>query len=113
MVLGRKTTSLFLAAAAATANAQSCSVNDLKVDYPAPKAADGWSYRLVARNLAKPRSILFDSDGHLIVLDAGEGIYRFGIDKDEGGTCLSLGDKQTLLENKDVSVTHPRPGSIQ
>ncbi|KAI6778990.1 L-sorbosone dehydrogenase-like protein [Emericellopsis cladophorae] len=103
MIPGSRSTSLLLAAAAATAHAQSCSVNDLTVDYPAPEAADGWSYRLVARDLTKPRSILFDSDGHLIVLDAGEGIYRFGIDQDEGGTCLSLGDKETLLENEDLN----------
>lgn len=81
--------------------ADSCS-NTLKVDYPAPVAADGWSYRLVATGFTKPRGILFDNDGGLIVVDSGVGLAHLAL-KDEGGTCVSVEKKTTLVESEDVS----------
>lgn len=93
---------------AAAANAQSCGYNNLEVDYPAPEAADGWSYRLVAKDLTKPRGILFDSEGALIVVDSGAGLVRFTLE-DEGGTCVSVGEKTTLIEDEDVSTPNLPP----
>jgi glucose/arabinose dehydrogenase len=92
------TLSLLLIAGAV---AQTCESNQLKVSYPAPIAADGWEYRLVAQGMKKPRSLLFDSDGALIVLDAGVGILRFTL-QDNGGSCVSVAQNATLLANKDV-----------
>jgi glucose/arabinose dehydrogenase len=93
------TLSLLLIAGAV---AQTCESNQLKVSYPAPIAADGWEYRLVAQGMKKPRSLLFDSDGALIVLDAGVGILRFSL-QDDGGSCVSVARNATLLANKDVT----------
>ena len=89
-------------AAAALVGAQSCSNNDLSVSYPAPKAHSDWSYRLVARDLTKPRTILFDTSDNLLVLDAGEGIFQLSLD-DEGGTCLSVDEKTTILQDEDLN----------
>ncbi|KAK7223527.1 hypothetical protein V2G26_011530 [Clonostachys chloroleuca] len=93
------TLSLLLIAGAV---AQTCESNQLKVSYPAPIAADGWEYRLVAQGMKKPRSLLFDSDGALIVLDAGVGILRFTL-QDSGGSCVSVAQNATLLANKDLN----------
>lgn len=82
--------------------AQSCSNNDQSVSYPAPKAHSDWSYRLVATNLTKPRTILFDTSNNLLVLDAGAGIVHFTFD-DQGDTCLSVDQKTTLLEDEDLN----------
>lgn len=93
--------------AATTARAQdSCSSNTLSVSYPAPVAASGWEYRLVAQNLTRPRGILFDSDGALLVVDRGAGILRFEIE-DNGGTCVSVGEPTTLTDDGDVSPLPP------
>lgn len=104
--------SLLLAASSAHAQS-SCSSNDLTVSYPAPVAASGWEYRLVAQNLTRPRGILFDSDGGLLVVDRGAGILRFSIE-DNGGTCVSVGEPKTLTNDEDVShdLSLPTQGSV-
>ncbi len=78
----------------------------LTVSYPAPVVASGWEYRLVAQNLTRPRGILFDSLGGLLVVDRGAGILRFPVD-DNGLLCLSLGEPVTLTDNEDVSLPPP------
>lgn len=98
------TGSLMLAAAASARAQDDCTSNKLTVSYPAPVAASGWEYRLVAQNLTRPRGILFDSDGALLVIDRGAGILRFEVD-DNGGTCVSVGEPTTLTDDEDVSTS--------
>lgn len=81
---------------------QSCDSNTLEVSYPKPTAADGWSYRLVAQDLRKPRGIVFDSEGGLLVIDQGAGLAHFSLE-DNGGTCVSVSKKTALMDNEDVS----------
>ena len=69
--------------------------------YDLPVAAGDWSYRLVAVGLSRPRSILFDTNGSLLVVDSGVGIVRLTLD-DRGGTCLAVKDKKTLISSKEV-----------
>lgn len=91
--------------------ADSCS-NTLAVSYPAPKAADGWTYRLVADGFTKPRGLVFDKDGALLVVDSGSGLLHLTF-KDDGGDCVSL-DKQTTLIDNDKVCCHycyPHPFS--
>ena len=92
---------VILLAATDSAIAQSCS-NDKSTKYQDPVVADGWSYGLVANDLRNPRGIAFDDDGHLLVIDRGEGIVRFELEN-EGGTCVSVKDKHTIVEDDDVS----------
>ena len=98
---------LLTAAQAALVSAQSCNSNNLSVSYPAPVAADGWNYRLVAEGLTRPRGILFDSTDGLVVVDAGHGLVHLSL-KDEGGTCVSVAKKTTLVENENASSSHYR-----
>ncbi|KAK3177697.1 hypothetical protein K4F52_009545 [Lecanicillium sp. MT-2017a] len=86
---------------AGTATAADCS-NNLKVDYPAPVAAKGWTYQLVAQNFTKPRGIAFDKDGGLLVIDSGAGLVHLKL-KDDGDTCVSVDERKTLLESEDLN----------
>jgi glucose/arabinose dehydrogenase len=48
--------------------------------------ADGWKYTLIGAGLNKPRSLLFDTEGHLLVLQAGLGLTAHTIGADG---CIS------------------------
>lgn len=71
--------------------------NDIK-----PTAASGYRFGLVATGLTKPRSIVFDPTGGLLVLQSGEGVTRLSF-QDGGGTCLSVATKKNVLQDRDVS----------
>ena len=62
-------------------------------------AAEGWKYTLLATGLSKPRSLLFDTEGHLLVLEAGKGLTAHTID---GNGCIS--ESTTVIEN--VQLNH-------
>jgi glucose/arabinose dehydrogenase len=97
--------SAFAAGAAlvlASSASADCS-NQLKVDYPAPVAAEGWSYQLVAKEFNKPRGIAFDKDGSLLVVDSGNGLVHLTFN-DEGDTCVSVDQRKTLLESEEVYI---------
>ncbi|KAH6682404.1 hypothetical protein F5X68DRAFT_277451 [Plectosphaerella plurivora] len=81
--------------------AEACS-NTLEPDYSAPIAGDGWSYRLVTKDLLSPRSILVDGRGALLVLDAGSGIKRLVL-KDDGGTCVSRQDGSDVVRSSELN----------
>ena len=68
-----------------------------------PELAPGWAGQLVVNGLTKPRSIVFDSDGRLLVLDSGVGVRRLELE-DNGGTCLSVKENEALIEDKEVSL---------
>ncbi|EMT74491.1 hypothetical protein ACKRZS_005165 [Fusarium odoratissimum] len=84
------------------ASAQQCNLKTLKTSYPAPVTEDNWSYGIIANELRRPRGILFDSEGALIVIDSGNGIIHFELD-DEGGTCLQVRKKTTLLKKDNLN----------
>lgn len=88
------------------ASAQQCNFKTLKSSYPAPVTDDNWNYSIIANELRRPRGILFDSEGALIVIDSGNGIIHFELD-DEGGTCLQVKKKTTLLKKNNVSYSCP------
>lgn len=81
--------------------AQTCS-NKLNVTYPAPVAASGWEYRLIANGLTRPRGITFDVDGGLLVVQSGVGLTHLTLD-DDGGTCLTVTSNKTLIADPNVS----------
>lgn len=92
----------FLLVLAGSATADTCTQNRLHTTYPAPVAADGWSYRLIAHGLQRPRSILFDDSGALLVLESGKGVTRLTFD-DSGGSCLGVKEHKTVVANAAVS----------
>lgn len=85
---------------AATAAAQPCD-NGLTPDYSAPVVGSGWSYQLIANGLDRPRSIIVDEQGALLVLDAGAGVKRLTFD-DDGPICLSRRDEKVVVESAEV-----------
>lgn len=54
---------------------------------PLPSVAAGYVVRLVANGLTLPRSIKFDNNGHLIVVESGKGVTALTL-KDSGGGCI-------------------------
>lgn len=88
------------------ASAQQCNFKTLETSYPAPATDSNWNYSITANELRRPRGILFDSEGALVVIDSGNGIIHFELD-DEGGTCLQVKKKTTLLKKNNVSYSCP------
>ncbi|TVY15574.1 L-sorbosone dehydrogenase [Lachnellula arida] len=82
--------------AAATANC------NLKPSYPAPVGSNGWSAQLVAQNLTRPRGIIFDSAGNLLVVQQGAGIVHL-VFNDGGTTCLEVAKKTTLIDSPSLN----------
>lgn len=73
--------------------------------YPAPVVAAGWQAQLIATGLSTPRSILFDSNGHLLVVQSGQGVVNLEL-ADNGGICVSVAHKTYMINSTDVSI-HP------
>lgn len=82
-------------------SAQSVTCN-LEPGYAAPVMADGWESRLIVNGLRRPRSILFDTEGALLVVEQQTGIRHLRL-ADGNGTCLSVQDETTLVQDSAVS----------
>lgn len=101
----RRLTTLF--SIAYTASAQStvssaCS-STIAPQNAAPLVAPGFRVEVVANNLTRPRSIQFDSEGALLVVEQTQGIRRIRLTGD--GTCVRQdGDVQTVIDNTNVSA---------
>lgn len=61
-------------------------------------AAAGWSYTLLATGLSRPRSVLFDTEGHLLVLEAGKGLTAHTIGSNG---CIST--SKTVIQNNQLN----------
>ncbi|KAK3401946.1 hypothetical protein B0T20DRAFT_346317 [Sordaria brevicollis] len=70
--------------------------------YPAPVVRDGYEARLVATGLKKPRSVIIDSKGGLLVVEAGKGITHLTI-KNDGWPCLSVEKTTSLVSMSDLN----------
>ncbi|KAK7931366.1 soluble quino protein glucose dehydrogenase [Apiospora marii] len=90
-----------LFAATAAAQQYGC-LNVLKPSYQAPVVGSGWTAQLVAKDLKDPRGIIFDTKGHLLVVEQESGIKRLTFD-DKGGTCLVQSGSETIVGNKDLN----------
>lgn len=81
--------------------AQTCS-NTLRPRYNNPVVAGGWAFRLVANGFTRPRGIIFDQSGALLVVDSRVGIVRLTL-TDDGGTCLSVKTKTTVVNAPELN----------
>ncbi|KAF4990128.1 hypothetical protein FGRMN_8656 [Fusarium graminum] len=90
-------TSTFLLSLLSITSAQECKFRSLNTSYPAPVTAPNWEYSVIANKLRRPRGLVFDTEGALLVIDSGNGIVRFELE-DGGGTCLQVKKKTTLLK---------------
>lgn len=85
-----------------TAVAATCATT-LKSSYPAPIVSDGWEAQLIVQGLSAPRSILFDSNGGLLVVQQGAGIVHL-VFNDSGSTCLEVSKKTYLINSTAVRI---------
>lgn len=77
----------------------SCSA--VSPSYAAPVVASGWEARLIANQFLTPRSIIFDSNGRLLVVQSGHGIVVLEV-TDSGGACVTVTKRSSLIESTDV-----------
>lgn len=81
-------------------SAQTVTCN-LTPDYTAPVAATGWESKLIVTGLSRPRSILFDSEGALLIVQARTGILHLRL-ADGNGTCLRVAEQSELVTDPQV-----------
>lgn len=103
----RKSLHLFLCLAytttrAVSAPAASSCVSALQPSYPAPSLAPGYKAQLIATNLTKPRGLIVDSIGHLLVVQQGVGITSLRIDG-HGNDCLKVSHGVDVVRNANLS----------
>ena len=88
------------AQAASTPATASCPV--LQPSYPAPSLAPGYKAQLIARNLTKPRGLIVDNAGRLLIVEQGVGVSSLSIK--EQGPCLIPSPKSEVVRN--ANLTH-------
>src|SRR5438046_4674520 len=93
-----------LAPVAAQSSTTTCSA--LKPSYSAPSIASGYLAAPIATGLFKPRGIIFDTEGRILVVQQGRGIVGLTLN-DGGGTCMSVKENKELVQDKKVG------GSVQ
>ncbi|CAK7214391.1 hypothetical protein SBRCBS47491_002127 [Sporothrix bragantina] len=86
-----------LAVASADSSSSTCPTI-LMPSYDLPVVGNGWTAQLIASGLTSPRRLLFDSNGSLLVVEAGKGVTRLTL-TDYGGTCLVVANKTTVIAN--------------
>jgi glucose/arabinose dehydrogenase len=90
------------AIASAQSTTQTCSTT-VSPKNAAPSVASGWDVKVVATGLTKPRGIIFDNSGHLLVVQRGKGIASLSL-TDDGGSCVRAGDPVDVIEDSTVGV---------
>lgn len=81
----------------------SCSIATSSASYAAPSVAPGYVARIIANGLRRPRSLRFDSAGHLLVVEAGKGITALTLN-DAGGACVGTRSSSAVLN--DATLNH-------
>jgi glucose/arabinose dehydrogenase len=100
----RRLTTLFLIAftASAQSTALSACSSTIAPQNAAPSVAPGFRVEVVANNLTRPRSIQFDSEGALLVVEQSQGVRRIRLSGN--GSCVRQdGDVQNVTDNTSVS----------
>lgn len=92
-------------------SSSSCSTTLTPTNSIKPSIASGYQAALVVTGLTDPRSIEFDSAGNLLVIQAGAGIESLQL-QDNGGTCVSVKSKKTVVQASAVSRVFSELGVI-
>ena len=82
-------------------HAQASCPSALKPSYPAPILAQGYKAQLVAHGFRYPRGIRFDSEGALLVVDAGNGIVALTLEADKNDS-ISVSNTKILISNNEL-----------
>jgi hypothetical protein len=100
-----------LAAAVYSASALAACANVLIPSYNLPRVAPGWQAQLIANGFKKPRTLRVDTEGNLLVLDAGIGVKRLKL-TDNGGTCVAIAENKLLINMTGVSAPLDLPSFL-
>jgi hypothetical protein len=73
----------------------------LAPSYAAPSMAPGYTARLIETGLTKPRGIMFDTEGRLLVVQAGMGLTTMELD-DSDDDCVSVRSHDMLVSDSSV-----------
>ncbi|KAL8686941.1 MAG: hypothetical protein Q9218_006750 [Villophora microphyllina] len=87
----------------ASAPASGSCPSELHPSYPAPSLAPGYKAQLIFRNLTKPRGIIVDGNGHLLVVQQQVGISSLSI-VDQGNGCVKVSQNTSVIQN--ANLTH-------
>jgi glucose/arabinose dehydrogenase len=96
-------TAFWTARALAQSTTSSSACPTFSPTYPAPVVASGWQAQLIVTGLSSPRSMLFDTNGHLLVVQAGQGVINLEL-ADSGGLCVSVSHMTYMINSTDVSI---------
>ncbi|KAK3303377.1 uncharacterized protein B0T15DRAFT_272761 [Chaetomium strumarium] len=94
-------TSTTTTTAATTSASSTTCATVLTPSYSPPVVAKGWKAQLIATGLTRPRSMKFDSNGGLLVVEQGVGVSRLTF-ADDGGTCMSVNGNTTVLVDREL-----------
>lgn len=84
-----------------TSSASGACPTVLTPSYSAPVVGSGYVAQLIVKGLKKPRGLLFDSNGALLVVQQGTGIVHITF-SDNGGTCLVVKKTTKLIDDSNV-----------
>lgn len=84
----------------------------IQPQHPAPSLASGWRADVVASNLSRPRTVLFDSEGGLLVVEPLKGISRITLDDGAGPCVRSKGEPALVIEDDSVGAPPSLPSSL-
>ncbi|KAF2495821.1 soluble quino protein glucose dehydrogenase [Lophium mytilinum] len=88
-------------AIASAQSMQTCSTT-LSPKNAAPSVAPGWDVKVVATGLTSPRGIIFDTSGHLLVVQRNTGIVSLPL-TDNGGSCVTAGKPTVVIKDKTLN----------
>ncbi|KAF1930807.1 soluble quino protein glucose dehydrogenase [Didymella exigua CBS 183.55] len=100
----RRLTALFSIAFSASAQSTALSAcsSTIAPQNAAPSVAPGFRVEVVANNLTRPRSIQFDSEGALLVVEQSQGVRRIRLSGD--GICVRQdGEAQNVTDNTSLN----------
>jgi len=83
------------------ATAQQCSANPTPTNSIQTSLAAGYAAQVVATGLNRPRSVEFDSQGNLLVLEQSRGLSSHVL-RDDGGVCVTIQSSKDLVLDSNV-----------
>ncbi|CUS08707.1 unnamed protein product [Tuber aestivum] len=82
-----------------------CKTNQGSLIYPSPSIADGYTYQLLTNQLNRPRDIIFDTNGNLLVSGDPDGIFVVRT-REVGRGCIVYDEKTLLGGTSGLKLNH-------
>ncbi|ORY07803.1 soluble quino protein glucose/sorbosone dehydrogenase [Clohesyomyces aquaticus] len=88
--------------ATSAASAAACS-STITPKNAQPSVAPGWTVQVIASGLKDPRGIIFDSSGHLLVVQQGHGISSLSLTNDAGACVRAEGAPKDIIVDSELN----------